>query len=347
MKNKMMGYPEFGATDSLAFMYLTTRCNLNCGHCYVGDKLKTANDMPFEMVNDFLAYARTIGFRQVSFLGGEPLLYPHLLQAVERARAEGFKVFLGTNGVSAPPKGLAVDYLSISADHCAPGGSDICQGGFAPERLVLFKSIAEHLSFTVTLSTENAHLVEDYLKISAEVGVDSILFHYFTPLGNGRNNLHKVIQREDYEKLTDQIERVSGNYSLSVRYQKKFVRREDAEKFARTSNLKYFGNKSRFMGEGIAIFPDGSIHFDPLFFDKEPVGFFEGNKIAFNKNSVQLESLFSIDPKCLTCHDKKLCGGPDSAAILYPQHEGHGLCCEEFIPIETTWVTNISPKRNN
>lgn len=339
-----MGYPEFGATDALAFMYLTTRCDLNCGHCYVGDKLKTAHDMPIEMVCDFLAYARAIGFRQVSFLGGEPLLYPYILHAAARARAEGFKIFLGTNGSNAPPEGLAVDYLSISADHCAPGGGDICQGGFAPERLARLKSMADHLSFTVTLSTENVHLVEDYLKISAEVGADSILFHYFTPLGNGRDNSHKVILREDYERLTGQIERASESYLLSVRYQKKFVRRGEAERFARASNLKYFGNKSRFLGEGIALFPDGSVHFDPLFFDKEPVGFFKGNKIVFNQNSVQLESLFSIDRKCLTCQDKSICGGPDSAAIFHPQHEGHGLCCDEFIPIETTWVTRIPPQ---
>lgn len=336
-----MGYPEFGATDSLAFMYLTTRCNLICAHCYVGDKLKSSQDMPVKMVDEFLAYARTIGFRQVSFLGGEPLLYPSITYAVKRAHHEGFKVFLGTNGTCPPPDGFLVDYLSISADHCAPGGSDICHRAMDRGVFARLRAMTEHLSFTVTLTQKNANRIEGYLNAAAESGIDSVLFHYFTPLGNGREQEGMVIPRKDYDTTVQRIEDLASRYSFDVRYQKKFVRRDKAVPFSRATNLKYYGNKSRFLGEGLAIFPDGSVHFDPLFFDKDPVGFFTGTSIKFNAVSSQLEALFSIDKQCLSCPDKGLCGGPDSASLRNPQHRIHGQCCQEFLPIETTCVTTI------
>jgi radical SAM protein with 4Fe4S-binding SPASM domain len=77
-------------------LQLTSRCNLTCKHCYLGEP--TRADLSLSAVLSVLeAFEQMQGLR-VLFSGGEPLLYPHLRALNETLPLYGIRKVLLTNG---------------------------------------------------------------------------------------------------------------------------------------------------------------------------------------------------------------------------------------------------------
>jgi radical SAM protein with 4Fe4S-binding SPASM domain len=77
---------------------VTYRCTLNCVHC--SSDARPSN--PLEMARDdclrFVSDAAQAGAKKVAFSGGEPLLWPHIFDAVKSARQSGLEVSIYTSG---------------------------------------------------------------------------------------------------------------------------------------------------------------------------------------------------------------------------------------------------------
>ena len=84
----------------------TNVCNHSCSYCaYRADDLSLGSDMNvrdriprekmLELIEDFIS----MGVRAVTFSGGgEPMLYPHIVETVERLAEGGIKIGSLTNG---------------------------------------------------------------------------------------------------------------------------------------------------------------------------------------------------------------------------------------------------------
>jgi len=74
-------------------IFLTNQCNLRCSHCLV--TRSAPQELPLE------ALERVIEFepKKVNLLGGEPLLYPRLADAIRLFADRGIPVTLSTNGL--------------------------------------------------------------------------------------------------------------------------------------------------------------------------------------------------------------------------------------------------------
>ena len=86
---------------SKVYLEVTNHCNLSCDSCPIDNSRRKPQHMPFSLfikgVDDIVrdTIADTIGFHVL----GEPLLYPHLLEALEYARGKGLRTEVATNGV--------------------------------------------------------------------------------------------------------------------------------------------------------------------------------------------------------------------------------------------------------
>ena len=107
---------------------VTTRCNLDCVHCYagsVGSKQAELSTVEGKRLLDQIAAIDK--FRMIVITGGEPLLRQDIFQLVEYAGKLGFKIIFSTNGTLLTPdtaKDLArlgVVNFSISLDGFTPG----------------------------------------------------------------------------------------------------------------------------------------------------------------------------------------------------------------------------------
>jgi len=98
----------------------TDRCNLNCAYCF--QKSRDPREMTREEFDAYLAKARELKVGMASFLGGEPLLWPHIYHAVEQCTRCGIFSDVTTNGTLLDGDAIdelcrvGLDYLNISVD---------------------------------------------------------------------------------------------------------------------------------------------------------------------------------------------------------------------------------------
>ncbi|HOU94305.1 MAG TPA: radical SAM protein, partial [Polyangiaceae bacterium] len=86
---------------------LVASCGLACAHCYAEAGAGREDRLDLVTILDLLEDAAALGFRKVQLTGGDPLLSPHLLPAVDAARGWGLTVEIFTNGLLLAPPLLA------------------------------------------------------------------------------------------------------------------------------------------------------------------------------------------------------------------------------------------------
>ena len=106
---------------------LTDRCNLNCSMCDWKLRVSRKTDIDFETYCTLVLEANSLGLRSL-LLGaaGEPLLYPHLEEAIDFARENGIRTTL-VSSLSLPLSKervnalLKLDQILISVDAVTEG----------------------------------------------------------------------------------------------------------------------------------------------------------------------------------------------------------------------------------
>ena len=73
----------------------TMRCNYRCEGCYAA-KYTKKDDMPFELFDRVITEAKELGIRFIVILGGEPFIYPRIMDIFRKHRDIPFQVY--TNG---------------------------------------------------------------------------------------------------------------------------------------------------------------------------------------------------------------------------------------------------------
>ena len=88
----------------MLFIELTDRCNERCIHCYAESSPDCNARLSREEIRRVLEEARALGNPVVQFTGGDPLLHPHLVFAVQTAHALEYPVIeIYTNGLALKP----------------------------------------------------------------------------------------------------------------------------------------------------------------------------------------------------------------------------------------------------
>lgn len=109
---------------------LTRRCNFNCLHCFNKSGHPNARqEYSLEEAERVISQLKEVGAGMVYLTGGEPLLYPHFDEVVERLEAAGIEVArIYTNGSL-----LTGEKLDFLAAH-----------GMKPEIFISFDGIGTH-----------------------------------------------------------------------------------------------------------------------------------------------------------------------------------------------------------
>jgi pyrroloquinoline quinone biosynthesis protein E len=82
----------------LLTMDLTGRCNFRCQYCYYGKHLSRGKDMPVDMALKIIDDAADAGVVQISFGGGESMLYPGFSEIVRAVKNRHMLLSFTTNG---------------------------------------------------------------------------------------------------------------------------------------------------------------------------------------------------------------------------------------------------------
>jgi MoaA/NifB/PqqE/SkfB family radical SAM enzyme len=83
------------------FVELTAKCNEQCVHCYAESSPVRTEALTWPTIAKVLKDAKTLDFGLVQLTGGDPLISPHCVQAVEFAREIGIRhIEIYTNGLA-------------------------------------------------------------------------------------------------------------------------------------------------------------------------------------------------------------------------------------------------------
>ncbi|MBI3566125.1 MAG: radical SAM protein, partial [Elusimicrobia bacterium] len=95
-------------------VHLGTLCNNRCVFCMSGVERDAKEPWAdFSRVEEELRHFRAAGCRSAGFLGGEPTVYPRILDAIARARELGYeRVALCTNGTRLSDAGFVADLVA-------------------------------------------------------------------------------------------------------------------------------------------------------------------------------------------------------------------------------------------
>lgn len=187
-------------------LHLTNRCNYACRYCF--GKFSHANDLSLADWKTILQNLQHSGMvSAVNFAGGEPLLYPRLMELFYMAKRCGFAVSLITNGSILPsyPKriysyltmlGISFDSL-IPATRYALGCHDKWGRSFGLSELLSVTAVARQVQpdILIKLNTVVTRLNYDErltqgVEWEQSLFIDRWKFLKMKPFcGNGRSNL--------------------------------------------------------------------------------------------------------------------------------------------------------------
>lgn len=139
------------ADNAITWLEPTTKCNLYCEGCY------RENDpyghKPLEQVIEELQTVKRLRNTDgISIAGGEPLIYPHIVELVRYVADQGWKPIVNTNGRALTPElvgkllgaGIAGFTFHVDSHQNRPGWKGKSEGDLNELRLKLARMVYKH-----------------------------------------------------------------------------------------------------------------------------------------------------------------------------------------------------------
>lgn len=200
---------------------LTRACNLACGHCYLGARQASPDELTTDEGLDILRQIEGAGAEMVILSGGEPLLRPDLQALVAEGARRGLTMVLGTNGClldEASASGLASAGLrgaGISLDSVRPQAHDAFRGipgawAAALRGLAACQRAGIPVVLQATVLPWNCYEVEDLVALAVEKGAWGINFYFLVCTGRGETMTN--ITPEQYWQSLRAIHRAQDRY---------------------------------------------------------------------------------------------------------------------------------------
>jgi MoaA/NifB/PqqE/SkfB family radical SAM enzyme len=209
-------YP--GIIEERLGIEVTTRCNINCTHCFAFSGISETASLPFELVEAIVVEGYSTGYRQLHITGGEPLLWEGLFAVLDYAFDIGYQtVFLNTNGTllsqETASRLKAYDglWLSVSLDgpetlHESLRGKGFYKQTVAGIERALDKGIALTVFTTAGKSLLSVlhHFADDIYKKFPDIAY-LMLIQLIPPLDGSFALSEELLAPEDFLQLVDSV----------------------------------------------------------------------------------------------------------------------------------------------
>jgi radical SAM protein with 4Fe4S-binding SPASM domain len=207
-KLSMQGWFRNGLNDTdpdraqVVYLTITTRCNLSCIYCYIGDERRKPDFiMPYGNVLTILKKIREVNsLSRIVVTGGEPLTHPRIFDILDTLEEFGMKFTLGTNAVMVDETCAGklksyknLTYVQVSLDGMTPETHAITRGNSWHEVMEGIRHlIAKEVPFSIapTLHEGNLHEIPDIVRFAYGNG------GFFTP-----NHLRKFPHAPHAERI--------------------------------------------------------------------------------------------------------------------------------------------------
>jgi len=245
-------------------VYVSYRCDLRCTHCFLGEHLST--NISFSM-QDLMSLADACpewGTGEITLLGGEPTLYPNIVQLTTYIQRKGLHARLVTNGQRGFTRymdefdGAEPPTVYFSVDGSCPEVHDKIRGKGTFARLVANIERSRKLGYQgfgiMSVNRYNAHDAMATLRLCDELGLEHVNVHYIT--NRGFATVESLLPFREWQRLRQSIEEASADMRLAVRADHSLA-----------PHREYTGYCSVRRQDNLMFYPDGRVFICAQFFD--------------------------------------------------------------------------------
>jgi len=194
----------------------TSRCNLQCVHCYASaNEKKYQSEMDTATAMAFIGDLVVFGVPVILFSGGEPLLRDGLLELAGFAVESGLRVALSSNGtlisdniarelskIGFAEVGISLDGTETINDRFRgkPGAYRAALEGI---RNCIRHGLRMSLRFTITRF--NYQEIPAMFRLAEQEGIDRLCFYHLAYSGRGSTLVHEDIDHNQTRQAVDAI----------------------------------------------------------------------------------------------------------------------------------------------
>ncbi len=260
--------PQKLVAPFLVVWNITKKCNLRCIHCYANATPQGAPDeLSTEEKKQLIDQMDEAGVVAIAFSGGEPLMAPDIFEIFKYTSEKGIYVNVATNGTLITPevarkmKESGVGYVEVSLDSPDPEEHDKFRGVKGAWKLAVqgIKNAKEAglctgIAYTVT--KQNLHRVPEMVQLARDLGVCTMIFFNFVPVGRGKEIQALDLGPKEREELMKYLYAELEKGGLNVF--------STSPTYARISVEKVMSKQ----GDHVSLAHFGDIPLDPKYADK-------------------------------------------------------------------------------
>lgn len=290
-------------------VYLTTACNFTCDHCFIPWEEWGVHWFDEDDLKDLVMASQDWGTEEITFLGGEPTLYPGLEEALRLAKHEaGVETRIVTNGSERFQQAFQdidaglFDLISFSLDGATPETHDtVRQEGSFETVMESIDTVSEQgvdFSIISSLYRDNTHEASDLVDLAEQKGSEELTVHFISELGRATPEM--IIPPEKWLDTVEEIRERSQNVDVPVRVEDTYGRKadlpQDPEDRTDSDVPPCIG---QFLSN-LMFYPDGRVFVCALFLDEPELnGFYwENGELRMNEDVCELDYFLSERMGC-------------------------------------------------
>lgn len=301
---------------------VTSRCNLNCKHCYVDADAKNTAEPSTEKAKTIIDQLKKAQVFRLSFSGGEPLLREDICELTKYA-SQFFPLEIATNGLlltmetaeKLKAAGVATVQMSMDGLEDAHDYLRGRKGAFKKmtKAAKILREIKIPFGLTCVIYKKNASYITELIEKAESMGAFTIRFYRLIYTGRGEDISSMDIPPSEYKKALEEVYDYTGTIQAVADEAFGFLLQ------GQKSPHQWVGCQAGRTLAGIKA--DGQVVPCPMFDD--PV--FHCGKVPDKdfadiwKTSpvlTEFRSLENIHGKCNSCQYLYQCGGGCRAAVF-------------------------------
>ncbi|MBU0664419.1 MAG: radical SAM protein [Proteobacteria bacterium] len=197
-------------------------CNFRCSYCYVPEKRELSGEFSRDEIKDVLLQAKELGARKIIILGGEPSIYPHLVEMILFLKEHNLEIEMFTNGTGVDAELAAIlaeaqvrVVLKLNSrdrvvqDQLAgrTGAFDIIQTAFANLKEAGYPSQDLFLALSTIICQQNINELPDMWTWLRDEGIEPY-FEVITPQENALENSWLSVDSGQLKTLFTQLSEI-------------------------------------------------------------------------------------------------------------------------------------------
>lgn len=317
---------------NISTAWLTTNytCNCKCDWCYAQKMLEKHRSMDFQYAKQIINYLQAKGIQTITLIGGEPTIYPNIVELICYIKSLGIKVRLATNGKRFKDNAFTqqiinskIDSINISIKGTTEddylynshqtGLSDMIEG---------YKNL-KHLGFQPSISyvitTNDTDKFDKFIDMLLKEKLDNLVIQFEKPFLS-TETCSKTMNIRDMGDFTSYIfsilERYSFNYTIETSFPLCLINKMVLQEMIDNRKISTCCHVQN--GNGIVFDVTGEViacnHFLGYPFENKPLNLQNEQAIEELLNSEIVKQFIKTvnrypSDKCVKCKLWHMCGG--------------------------------------